>query len=66
MRKIRGVHKLAEYLKSIDCPISTATINRLLKEKRIPHSRPTDRVIIYDLDEIDEWLGVGTKEERSC
>lgn len=57
MRKIRGVEKLVEYLNEIDCPISKATIYRLMRTKEIPVRRPAPRVIIFDLDEIDAWLG---------
>ncbi len=56
MRKIRGIKKLVEYLKSINCPMSESTINRLMKENKIPHHRPAPRIIIFDLDEIDKWL----------
>lgn len=56
LRKIRGVEKLVEYLNSIDCTISRATIYRLMKTKSIPVIRPAPRVIIFDLDDIDKWL----------
>lgn len=56
MRKIRGIEKLVEYLDSIDCPISRATMYRLMKTNSIPVIRPAPRVIIFDLDEIDKWL----------
>lgn len=56
LRKIRGVEKLVDYLSSINCPISKATIYRLMKTKSIPVIRPAPRVIIFDLDQIDKWL----------
>lgn len=55
-RKVRGVNKLVEYLESINCPIGKTTIFRLLRTDDIPHSRPSERVLIFDLDEIDQWL----------
>ena len=55
MRRIRGVKALVKYLESIDCPMSDATIHRLLREKRIPVIRPSERILIFDLDAIDRW-----------
>lgn len=57
MRKVRGVQKVSEYLKSIDCPMSPSTIQRLMREGNIPFSRPAPRVVIFDLDAIDKWVG---------
>lgn len=57
VRKIRGVKALVEYLKSINSPIGETTIYKLLREKKIPVVRPAERIIIFDLDEIDKWLG---------
>jgi len=62
MRKIRGVQNLVDYLESIGCSISLSTINRLMKSNEIPFTRIADRVLIFDLNEIDEWLGEGTKQ----
>lgn len=56
MRKIRGVKKLVEYLLLVNCPISEATIYRLVRTKNIPFHRPTERVLLFDLNEIDKWL----------
>lgn len=57
MRKVRGVGNLVEYLKSINCPLSEATLYRLVRTSDIPFSRPAPRVLIFDLNKIDEWLG---------
>ncbi|QQK75117.1 helix-turn-helix domain-containing protein [Salicibibacter cibarius] len=57
MRKVRGVKKVAEYLESINCPISISTIQRYMREGDFPYSKPTERIVIFDLDEIDKWLG---------
>lgn len=61
MRKVRGAKELSKYLESINCPISISTIQRLMKVNAIPFSRPAPRVIIFDLDKIDDWI---SKEER--
>lgn len=58
MRKIRGIKRLVDYLESINCPMSVSTIQRLMRSDEIPYSRPAPRVIIFDLDLIDKWLGV--------
>ncbi|MBP3038098.1 hypothetical protein J9303_01065 [Bacillaceae bacterium Marseille-Q3522] len=57
MRKIRGSQRLSEYLSSINCPISRTTIQELMKTNNIPFHKPSPRVLIFDLDEIDAWLG---------
>lgn len=57
IRKIRGVKNLREYLKSIDCDISESTIQRMMRTGDIPFNRVAKRVIIFDLDEIDRWIG---------
>lgn len=62
MRKVRGVKQLSEYLYSLNCPVSISTIQRLMRIKAIPFSRPAPRVVIFDLDEIDLWLTKETKE----
>lgn len=56
MRKVRTVDKLLEYLRSIDCPIGRSTVSKLIREKKIPHIRIAERVLIFDLDDIDTWL----------
>lgn len=58
MRNVRGAKALSEYLNKIGTPISVSTIFRLLREDKIPHRRPSDRILIFNLDAIDEWLGV--------
>lgn len=63
MRKVRGSQKLVSYLESIQCPISESTIYRLMRTKNIPYSRPSSRIVIFDLDEIDQWIGSEAKEQ---
>lgn len=62
MRKVRGVKKVCEYLESIQCPMSESTIFRLMRTKDIPFSRPAPKVVIFDLDDIDTWIGEEAKE----
>jgi len=59
MRNVRGAKALAEYLDKIGTPMSESTIFRLLRENKIPHRKPSPRILIFNLDAIDEWLGVG-------
>ncbi|MFJ7919706.1 helix-turn-helix transcriptional regulator [Lysinibacillus fusiformis] len=61
MRKVRGVKELDEYLKLNNCPMSEATLYRLVKRKEIPFNRPAPRVLLFDLDDIDKWLGGETQ-----
>lgn len=58
MRNVRGVKRLAEYLAENDTPISESTIYRLKREKKIPYISPSPRIVIFDLDAIDDWLKV--------
>ena len=58
MRRVRGAKALVEYLTSIGCPMSESTIFKLLREKRIPAIRPSDKILLFDLDAIDQWLTV--------
>lgn len=61
MRKVRGVKELVEYLKRNNCSMSESTIFTLIRNKSIPFNRPAPRVLLFDLDEIDKWLGGETK-----
>lgn len=56
MRMVRGVKALVEYLDSINCRMSHTTIFDLLRQNAIPHSRPSPRVLLFDLNAIDEWI----------
>jgi len=61
LRKVRGVKELDKYLKSNNCPMSEATLYRLVKRNEIPFNRPAPRVLLFDLDDIDRWLGGESK-----
>lgn len=62
MRRIRGAKALSNYLKSINCDMSESTIYRLLRTKDIPHRRPSQGILIFDLDAIDQWLSCEGEE----
>lgn len=56
MRNIRGVKALVQYLESINCPIGETTLYKLVQQKEIPHVRISSRVLIFNLDSIDNWI----------
>ncbi|WP_117161313.1 AlpA family transcriptional regulator [Paraliobacillus sp. X-1268] len=58
MRNVRGAKELSKYLESIGAPISESTIFSLLREGKIPHQRPSPRILIFNLNAIDEWLNL--------
>lgn len=55
-RRTRGVKNLVEYLGEEGCPMSEATIYRLIRVGKIPFRRPSPQVLIFDLNAIDDWL----------
>ena len=55
-RRVRGARELSEYLIAEGFPMSETTIFKLLREKKIPHLRPSARILIFDLDSIDRWI----------
>lgn len=58
MRNVRGAKALSEYLDTIGVPMSESTIFSLLRQNKIPHRRPTPRILIFNLDVIDKWLEI--------
>lgn len=56
MRNVRGAKALSEYLESIGAPMSESTIFTLLRQNKIPHQRPSNRILIFNLDVIDDWI----------
>lgn len=58
MRNVRGAKALSNYLESIGVPMSESTIFALLRQNKIPHRRPSPRILVFNLDVIDEWLEV--------
>lgn len=65
MRKVRGARALSDYLASIGCPMSRSTIQSLQRTNSIPFRKPSPRVLIFDLDEIDQWLGTDCEEGQA-
>jgi len=63
MRNVRVAKALSEYLDSIGIPMSVSTIFSLLRQNKIPHRRPTPRILVFNLDVIDEWLQEGVTYE---
>lgn len=55
-RRVRGAENLSKYLHSEGCPMSRSTIFSLLRQNKIPHIRPSERILLFDLDAIDKWL----------
>lgn len=56
MRNVRGAKALSEYLETIGAPMSESTIFSLLRQEKIPHQRPSSRILIFNLDVIDKWI----------
>lgn len=62
MRNVRGAKALSEYLNKIGAPMSESTIFSLLRQGKIPHQRPSPRILIFNLDAIDNWLSYENEE----
>lgn len=58
MRNVRGAKALSTYMESIGVPMSESTIFSLLRQNKIPHRRPSSRILVFNLDVIDQWLSV--------
>ena len=56
MRNVRGVKSLVDYLSEIGIPMSQSTVYNLMRQNKIPHHRPSPRVLVFNLDIIDEWI----------
>jgi hypothetical protein len=56
MRKDYGIKSLMIYLESVNYPITEEEIDDLILNKKIPHLRPIDNLLIFNLDHIDGWL----------
>lgn len=64
MRNIRGAKALSDYLSSVGVYMSESTIFTLLRQNKIPHHRPSPRILVFNLDQIDEWIG-GNANDRT-
>ena len=56
MRKAYGIKSLMIYLESENYPITEEEINDLILNKKIPHLRPINNLLIFNLDHIDGWI----------
>jgi hypothetical protein len=57
MRKVYGIKSLVSYLvERVNDPITEEDIHELIILKKIPHQRPIQGVIVFDLDHIDWWI----------
>ncbi|MEM1503740.1 hypothetical protein RG959_10020 [Domibacillus sp. 8LH] len=56
MRRIQGVQKLISYLDSVKYPLAEEKIYDLIKNKKLPHKKLINNIIIFDLDQIDWWI----------
>ncbi|KUF37406.1 MULTISPECIES: helix-turn-helix transcriptional regulator [unclassified Lysinibacillus] len=65
MRTVRGVKAIVEYLASVNCPMGKSTVDKLIRTKEIPHMRFSERVIVFNLDKIDEWLKGADNQSES-
>ncbi len=55
-RRVRGAANLSEYLHSVGCPISKSHIYTLMRRREIPFIKPSERILLFDLDAIDKWI----------
>lgn len=56
LRKVSGIKSLMMYLDSMQTVLTEQEINKLMEKKEIPHFKPVNNTVIFDLDHIDWWL----------
>lgn len=56
MRMVRGLDNLTNYLKENNMQMGKSTIYSLIKQGKLPHSKPSPRVLLFDLDKIDKYM----------
>jgi len=56
MRKVHGIRNLIAYLESINFPLTEEQVNDLIVNKELPHLRPLEHIIVFNLDHIDWWI----------
>jgi hypothetical protein len=56
VRKVYGVKNLIDYLASVNYPLTEERIHNLILAKDIPHLRPYENIIVFNLDHIDWWV----------
>ncbi|WP_050184398.1 hypothetical protein [Domibacillus robiginosus] len=56
MRRIQGISKLTSYLKSVNYPLTEKEIRDLIENKKLPHKKIINNIIVFDLDQVDWWI----------
>lgn len=56
MGKIQGIENLLVYLDSVGYPLSEQQINEFLLARKIPHSKPFGKMIVFNHDHIKWWV----------
>jgi len=60
VRKVYGIPKLIVYLTEIGYPLTEEEILSLMKKKTIPHLKPFQNMVAFNLDHIDGWVSERT------
>ncbi|MGG3450494.1 hypothetical protein ABER98_11515 [Domibacillus aminovorans] len=63
MRSIQGINQLISYLDSVNFPLTEEKIHDLILKREIPHRRPINSLVIFDLDHIDWWINENRTKE---
>ncbi|WP_050182699.1 hypothetical protein [Domibacillus robiginosus] len=63
MRRIQGIPKLTSYLKAVNYPLTEKEIQDLIGNKKLPHKKLVNNIIIFDLDQIDWWINHNRTKE---
>ncbi|WP_050183427.1 hypothetical protein [Domibacillus robiginosus] len=63
MRRIQGISKLTSYLKAVNYPLTEKEIHDLIENKKLPHKKLVNNIIIFDLDQIDWWINHNRTKE---
>ncbi|WP_100331311.1 hypothetical protein [Bacillus xiapuensis] len=56
MRKAYGIKSLIAYLDSVNYPLAEDEIHDLILKRELPHLRPLNNLLIFNLDDIDWWI----------
>lgn len=63
MAKIQGVENLLVYLNSVGYPLSEQQVNEFLLARKIPHSKPFGKLIVFDRSHIEWWVSMQRKTD---
>jgi len=56
VRKVIGIPRLIAYLDQVGYPLTEDQIVQLMRGHVIPHSKPYQNIVSFDLDHIDSWI----------